>query len=130
MLKLLLVPLWLCHGLVLEASAADERPDAVLCPLSEYIDDNEQVVKEYFECPGHGDPSNHRNCCEDKCCPMVDSVLQLDIQYVLYLYHFSFLNKSFTFQGCHDHIHHRHLHLCHIRHHHYRLLLCSELSHV
>ena len=57
--------------------ARASRPDASLCPLSEYIDDNEETVREFFECPGLEDPPNYRACCEEKCCPIVDSVLQV-----------------------------------------------------
>ena len=57
--------------------ARASRPDASLCPLSEYIDDNEETVREFFECPGLEDPPNYRACCEEKCCPVVDSVLQV-----------------------------------------------------
>ncbi len=57
--------------------ARASRPDASLCPLFEYIDDNEETVREFFECPGLEDPPNYRACCEEKCCPVVDSVLQV-----------------------------------------------------
>ncbi len=59
------------------AMASASRPDATLCPLSEYIDDNEETVREFFECPGMEDPPGHVACCEERCCPMVDSVLQV-----------------------------------------------------
>ncbi len=35
------------------------NPDAVLCPLSEYIDDEDETVREYFECPGPEDPHDY-----------------------------------------------------------------------
>ncbi len=38
--------------------AAGYNPDAVLCPLNEYIDDEDQTVREYFECPGPEDPED------------------------------------------------------------------------
>ncbi len=63
--------------LLLSPPASSSRPDASLCPLSEYIDDNEETVREFFECPGLEDPPNYRACCEEKCCPVVDSVLQV-----------------------------------------------------
>lgn len=58
------------------------NPDAVLCPVSEYIDEDSQTVQEFFECPGPEDPADHTVCCEDKCCQLLhlDSVLQLDIR--------------------------------------------------
>ena len=59
---------------------ATDKPDTVLCPLSEYIDDNDETVREFFECPGMEDPPNHRMCCDEKCCPLVDSVLQVMIK--------------------------------------------------
>ena len=68
----------------LMASAYAVGPrDAVLCPLNEYIDDNDETVREYFECPGLDDPPSHTLCCEDKCCAMVDSVLQVQGVYQL-----------------------------------------------
>jgi hypothetical protein len=58
------------------------HPNAVLCPLSEYIDDEDETVREYFECPGPEDPQDHTVCCEEKCCQLkhVDSVLGLDLK--------------------------------------------------
>ena len=64
-------------ALVAPAPSSPSRPDASLCPLSEYIDDNDETVREFFECPGLEDPPNYRACCDQKCCPVVDSVLQV-----------------------------------------------------
>jgi len=67
--------------LLLAASGANagpsQPPDKTLCPLSEYIDDSDEVVREFFECPGLDDPPDRRACCEESCCPEVDSVLQV-----------------------------------------------------
>ena len=59
-----------------------ERPDSQLCPLNEYIDDSDQTVQEFFECPGLEDPPDYKVCCDEKCCPLVeiDSVLRVDIR--------------------------------------------------
>ena len=69
------------------ASAAFEavrayNPEAVLCPLNEYIDDEDQTVREFFECPGPEDPQDYKVCCEDRCCQLkhVDSILGLDLK--------------------------------------------------
>ena len=58
------------------------NPDAVLCPLTEYIDDEDETVREYFECPSPEDPPDFTVCCEDKCCQLqhVDSILGLDLK--------------------------------------------------
>ena len=95
-------PLWLLLPSLLLAvtpmclaSITSSRPDTVLCPLSEYIDDNDETVREFFECPGLEDPPNHRMCCEEKCCPLVDSVLQ--VRAVAYLTQFSLFFKLFFY---------------------------------
>jgi len=59
------------------AAATSEPPDKTLCPLSEYIDDSDEVVREFFECPGLDDPPDSRACCDERCCAVVDSVLQV-----------------------------------------------------
>lgn len=50
------------------------RPEANLCQIdeSEYIDDQGETVKEYYECPGPDDPPENNLCCgEQKCCSSV-----------------------------------------------------------
>ena len=58
------------------------NPDAVLCPLNEYIDDEDQTVREFFECPGPEDPADFKVCCEEACCQLkhVDSILGVDLK--------------------------------------------------
>ena len=59
------------------------NPNAVLCPLNEYIDEEDQVVKEFYECPGPSNPPDFTVCCEqDQCCQLthVDSILGLDLK--------------------------------------------------
>ena len=53
-----------------------------LCPYSEYMDENEEPVQEYFECPQPGDPADRIMCCDDQCCSdtVIDSVLKVDIR--------------------------------------------------
>ena len=65
-----------------KAAWASRPEDTVLCPLNEYIDDNDETVREFFECPGRENPPDHTICCEEKCCPMIqlDSVLKVDIR--------------------------------------------------
>lgn len=63
--------------------ASAYNPDAVLCPLSEYIDDEGESVKEFYECPGPENPPEYTVCCEEgKCCQMthVDSILGVDLK--------------------------------------------------
>ena len=64
-------------------SALAYNSDAVLCPLNEYIDDEDQTVKEYYECPSPDDPPDFTVCCrQDQCCQLrhVDSILGLDLK--------------------------------------------------
>ena len=72
-------------GLLWQALAAwAYNPNAVLCPLplSDYIDDEGETVREFFECPGPENSPDFTMCCEDKCCQLkhVDSILGLDIK--------------------------------------------------
>jgi len=65
------------------ASALAFNPNAVLCPLSEYYDDSDQKVREFYECPSPEDPPDHTRCCEtESCCKLehIDSVLGLDLK--------------------------------------------------
>jgi len=57
------------------------------CPVdpegSDYLKLEGKSIKEYFECPGPDDPSDHTICCKDnQCCPVkhIDSVLGIDIK--------------------------------------------------
>lgn len=69
---------------VLSASMSADRPpaNAVVCPISEYIDESDELVTEYFQCPGPEDPKDYTICCNEKCCPLlqIDSVLKVDIR--------------------------------------------------
>ena len=58
------------------------NPDAVLCPLNEYIDVDKQTVREFFECPGPEDPADYKVCCQEQCCQLkhVDSILGVDLK--------------------------------------------------
>ncbi|XP_059084463.1 uncharacterized protein LOC131881579 [Tigriopus californicus] len=78
----LLMALCLMITWTISSSHANGPPDTTLCPLNEYIDDSDETVREFFECPGLEDPPDHRLCCEEKCCPLVeiDSVLKVDIR--------------------------------------------------
>jgi len=58
------------------------------CPVegSDYYDKPEgRTIKEYFECPGPDDPSDHTICCDQHCCPVrhIDSVLRIDIRWAM-----------------------------------------------
>ena len=51
--------------------------------FSEYYDDSDQKVREFYECPSPEDPSDHTRCCEtESCCKLehIDSVLGLDLK--------------------------------------------------
>ena len=51
--------------------------------FSEYYDDEDQKVREFYECPSPGDPEDHTRCCEtESCCKLehIDSVLGLDLK--------------------------------------------------
>lgn len=58
------------------------NPNAVLCALNEYIDDEDETVREFYECPGPDDPPDYTVCCQDKCCQLkhVDSILGVDLK--------------------------------------------------
>jgi len=79
---------FLAFILAFAKSSFGYHPDAVLCPLSDYyIDDEDQPVREYYECPGPDDPIDFKTCCardgaEDKCCQLkhVDSILGVDLK--------------------------------------------------
>jgi hypothetical protein len=65
--------------------ATASKPNTVLCRLadSDYVDDKDQTVSEFFECPGHEDPPDHTSCCGERCCrPPVtlDAILRVDIR--------------------------------------------------
>ena len=51
--------------------------------FSEYYDDSDQKVREFYECPSPEDPPDHTRCCEtESCCKLehIDSVLGLDLK--------------------------------------------------
>lgn len=65
-------------------SATDDNSGVKFCPVvgSDYYDkSNDEVVQEFFECPGAEDPPYYTVCCAEKCCPVIhiDSVLGIDI---------------------------------------------------
>jgi len=69
------------------SSSSSSHRDAVLCPLDNYyIDDADQPVREYYECPGYDDPDDFKRCCpedgQDKCCQLkhLDSILGVDLK--------------------------------------------------
>lgn len=41
-----------CLMLSASRSSTATKSDTVLCPVSEYIDDQDKTVTEFFECPG------------------------------------------------------------------------------
>lgn len=41
-----------CLMLSASRSSTASKSDTVLCPVSEYIDDQDKTVTEFFECPG------------------------------------------------------------------------------
>jgi len=81
-MKCLLNFVWPLFGQV-ASTLASHNPNAVLCPLSEYIDEDDQIVSEFYECPSPGEPESHTRCCEiEKCCKFehIDSVLGLELK--------------------------------------------------
>ena len=55
----------------------------ILKNFSEYYDDSDQKVREFYECPSPEDPPDHTRCCEtESCCKLehIDSVLGLDLK--------------------------------------------------
>ena len=55
----------LCFTLTFAHTVNGSPGDGFLCPVSEYIDDNQEIVNEYYECPDpKGDPARTA-CCEE-----------------------------------------------------------------
>ena len=40
--------------------------------FSEYYDDSDQKVREFYECPSPEDPPDHTRCCETESCCKVE----------------------------------------------------------
>jgi len=65
------------------------KKSAHFCPIGTeyYVEDTNETIQEFIECPGPDDPPHFTLCCPGKCCELevVDSLLGLDISYTIAL---------------------------------------------